>query len=322
MTRRGASRIEEKSLRHGDRRFQLFLLLCTVAGPVAAFGHHPARRRPRALRARGVGRSLAGARRGGFHLYRRRSAGAVAAASCGGLPRRRPRRQPGRVRRRQRRRCRHAGSGRAARPRRPRHPSQRGGRPARARAAQERARAVCAALARDHHRAARGDRDHRTAPGDLSRPGAGRPLDGTDHHAGAGADAVRRHREMHADDVPRPDAAAPGRGNARRFRRQCQPRTAHAARRAVRLHRYAAGAGQGRRQGARALPRHHAYAGDADGAADRRSAVAVAGRIVGPCPARRVRRYRADHAPGRRRAGAAGRGNARSRSRSSCRRRR
>ena len=35
--------------------------------------------------------------------------------------------------------------------------------------------------------------------------------------------AVRRHRQMHADDVPRPDAAAPGRGNARRLRRQCQP---------------------------------------------------------------------------------------------------
>jgi len=40
---------------------------------------------------------------------------------------------------------------------------------------------------------------------------------------GAGADTVRRYRQMHADDVPRPDAAAPGRGNARRFRRQCQP---------------------------------------------------------------------------------------------------
>ena len=78
--REDASRIEEESLRHGDRRFQLFLLLCTVAGPVAAFGHHPARRRPRALRAGGAGRSLAGARRGGLHLHRRRSAGAVAAA--------------------------------------------------------------------------------------------------------------------------------------------------------------------------------------------------------------------------------------------------
>ena len=34
---------------------------------------------------------------------------------------------------------------------------------------------------------------------------------------------VRRHRQMHADDLPRPDAAAPGRGDARRLRRQCQP---------------------------------------------------------------------------------------------------
>ena len=70
---------------------------------------------------------------------------------------------------------------------------------------------------------ARSDRHHRTAPRHLSRPRAGRSLDGTDHHAGAGADPVRRHRQMHADDVPRPDAAAPGRGNARRLRRQCQP---------------------------------------------------------------------------------------------------
>ncbi len=75
-------------------------------------------------------------------------------------------------------------------------------------------------------------------------------------------------------------------------------------------------------QGARALSRHHAYAGDADGAADRRSAVAVAGRTVGPCPPRYLGRYRADHPPGRRRAGTAGAANARSRSRSSCRRRR
>ena len=40
-----------------------------------------------------------------------------------------------------------------------------------------------------------------------------------------------------ADDVSRSHAAAPGRGNARRLRRQCQPRIAHAARRAARLHR-------------------------------------------------------------------------------------
>src|SRR2546429_3786 len=39
---------------------------------------------------------------------------------------------------------------------------------------------------------------------------------------GAGADPVRRHGQMHADDVPRSDAAAPGRRNARRLRGQCQ----------------------------------------------------------------------------------------------------
>ena len=66
------------------------------------------------------------------------------------------------------------------------------------------------------------------------------------------------------------------------------------------------GPARGRRQGARALSRHHARAGDAHGAADRRSAVAVAGRTVGPCPARHAGRSRADHPPGRRRAGAAG----------------
>ena len=107
---------------------------------------------------------------------------------AGRLARRRPRRQSGRDRGGQRRRRRHAGSRRAARPRRPRHPSQCRGGAARAGAAQERARAVRAALARDHHRAARGDRDHRTAPRDLSRSCAGRSLDGIDHHAGAGAD--------------------------------------------------------------------------------------------------------------------------------------
>src|SRR3981081_1604448 len=71
-------------------------------------------------------------------------------------------------------------------------------------------------------RAARSDRTHRNQARALSRSRAGRSLDGIDHHAGAGADPVRRHREMHADDVPRSDAAAPGRGNARRLRRQCQ----------------------------------------------------------------------------------------------------
>ena len=158
-----------------------------------------------------------------FCLHRRGRAGAVAAAQCRRLARGRPRRQPGRNRGRQRRRRRHAGSGGAARPRRPRHPPQCRRGPARAGAAQERTRPVRAALAGNHHRAARSHRHHRNPARDLSRSRAGRSLDGTDHHAGAGADAVRRHRQMHADDVPRPDAAAPGRGNARRLRRQCQP---------------------------------------------------------------------------------------------------
>ena len=163
------------------------------------------------------------ARRRGVCLHRRGRAGAVAIARCGRLARRCPQRQSGRNRRGQCRGRRHAGSRGAARPRRPRHPSQCRGRAACAGAAPERTCPVRAALAGNHHRAARGDRYLGTAARDLSRSCAGRSLDGADRHAGAGADPVRRHRQMHADDVPRPDAAAPGRGNARRLRRQCQP---------------------------------------------------------------------------------------------------
>ena len=70
-----------------------------------------------------------------------------------------------------------------------------------------------------------------------------------------------------ADDLSRSHAAAARRGDARRLRRQCEPRAAHAARRALRLHRDPAGPGARGRQGARALPRHHAGAGAAHGAA-------------------------------------------------------
>ncbi len=104
-------------------------------------------------------RIVAAARRRGFRLHRRGRAGAVAAAQCRRLARRRPRRQPGRNRGGQRRRRRHAGSRGAARPRRPRHSPQCRRGAARAGAAQERARPVRAALARNHHRAARSHRD-------------------------------------------------------------------------------------------------------------------------------------------------------------------
>ena len=57
-----------------------FLLLLAVAGPVAAFGHHPAGRGSRAGGAGRVRRTGAGARRRGFHLHRRGRAGAVATA--------------------------------------------------------------------------------------------------------------------------------------------------------------------------------------------------------------------------------------------------
>ena len=63
-----------------------------------------------------------------------------------------------------------------------------------------------------------------------------------------------------------------------RLRRQCEPRAAHAACRALRLHRHAAGAGARRRGGARPVPRHHEDAGRAHGAPDRRPALALAHR--------------------------------------------
>ena len=65
----------------GDRRYPLFLLLCAVAGPVAAFGHHPACRGSCVFRA---GRRSANCRWSravaAFVLHRGRSSGAVAAA--------------------------------------------------------------------------------------------------------------------------------------------------------------------------------------------------------------------------------------------------
>ena len=114
---------------------------------------------------------------------------------------------------------------------------------------------------------------------------------------------VRRDRELPharscADDIPRSHAAAARRGDAGRFRRQCQPRAAHAARGAFRLHRDPAGLGPRGRQGARALPCHHAGAGAAHGAADRRPAVAVAHRAQCASPARHAGRSRADRPPG------------------------
>ena len=94
----------------------------------------------------------------------------------------------------------------------------------------------------------------------------------------------RRHRHPH-DDLQRPHAAAPRRGNARRLHRQCQPRIAHAAGRLARLHRDLAGTGQGRSGRAREVSRHHAGPGRAHGAPDRRSAVAVAHRAQRPSAA-------------------------------------
>ena len=106
-----------------------------------------------------------------------------------------------------------------------------------------------------------------------------------------------------ADDIPRSHAAAARGGDAGRFRRQRQPRTAHAARRPFRLHRDLARVGAGRRQSPRALPSHHAGTGAAHGAADRRSAVAVAHRAQCASPPRHAGRSRSDRPPSRGRIG-------------------
>ena len=95
-----------------------------------------------------------------------------------------------------------------------------------------------------------------------------------------------RAAQAGARDAARSHAAQARRGDARRLRRQCEPRAAHAAGVAVGLHRDAAGLGAQRRAGARALPRHHEGAGQPHGAPDRRPPVAVADRAQGACAAR------------------------------------
>ena len=84
-----------------------------------------------------------------------------------------------------------------------------------------------------------------------------------------------RHRSVRAG-LQGPERDAPHRPHARRLHRQCQPRTAHAAGLDRRLHRDAARPGPQRCRGARAVPADHAEPDRPHGAADRRSAVAVA----------------------------------------------
>ena len=84
----------------------------------------------------------------------------------------------------------------------------------------------------------------------------------------------------------------------------------------LRLHRDAAGPGARRSGGARALPRHHAGAGLAHGAADRRPAVAVAHRARAHMRPDTPVDLVADRAPGGRRLADAGDAIAASRSRS------
>ena len=108
---------------------------------------------------------------------------------------------------------------------------------------------------------------------DAARAGAARGACGR----GADGSADRRWRPRRRGAV-RSLARTRGRAHARRFRRQCQPRAAHAAGLADRLHRHAARSGRRRSAGAATLPRHHGRAGGADEPADRRPAEPVAHR--------------------------------------------
>ena len=147
--------------------------------------------------------------------------------------------------------------------------------------------------------------------------------------AGAGRPLVRsrRRRRFHRRSstagpdlllliVSRSHAATPGRGDARRLRRQCQPRAAHAARCAFRLHRDAAGAGARGSACARPLSRDHAGAGDSHGAPDRRPAVALAHRAQRASAAGQAGRSRRHPPAGRRQSADAWPAIAASRSRS------
>ena len=183
-----------------------------------------------------------------------------------------------------------ARSGRRARSGRPRHRLQCAGRGARAGAAPRRAGLDRA----PHARAGRGDPrrqpDRQAAAHRVLRAAAVAALVGGVRRAGRAGRRRARPRRRRGHHRARSHADPPGRGDARRLRRQCQPRAAHAARRAHRLHRDAAGSGARRSGGARALPRHHAGAGLAHGAADRRSAVAVAHRAARASAARHAGR--------------------------------
>ena len=76
------------------------------------------------------------------------------------------------------------------------------------------------------------------------------------------ADTTDLDRELDDAVLPRPHLRPQAGGHARGFRGQCQPRTAHAARLASRLHRDPAGTGPQRPTGG-AVPRHHARPGAA-----------------------------------------------------------
>ena len=127
----------------------------------------------------------------------------------------------------------------------------------RAGACARRARLAGAARPGSGRGGARGRGRRRRAQRRVRPARAGRPL----VHGACPPARRRAAGRLDPAGVPRPHAAAPRRGDARRLRRQCEPRTAHAARGAVRLHRHAAGHRARRRAGARALPRHHEDAG-------------------------------------------------------------
>ena len=215
-----------------------------------------------------------------------------------------------------------AGAGDRARPRRPGDRVQRSGDRNRAGAAPRRAGFDRLAHAGTGRCDPARRQAARAAAGGILRARAARPLVRGLRDAGAAGDRRRRSLRHSTDDVQRSQPAAPGRGNARRLRRQCQPRAAYAAGRAARLRRDAARPRQGRSRRARKVPRHHAGPGDPHGAADRRSAFAFKDRAQRASAAEHAGRPGADRAPGGRRLADAGARPRASRSRSPRRRNR
>ena len=108
----------------------------------------------------------------------------------------------------------------------------------------------------------------------MARTRACREIFRTECRSDGGA-AIRAHDNF---DIARFEQGAPRRTHARRLCRQCQPRIADAACVLARIYRDASGAGARGRGSEGEVPFDHARTGAKDGAARRRSVIAVADR--------------------------------------------